>query len=142
MQRFREGLEARPEEFLKLAARVRRDTGMEISGEQYRRRKPCPDARLEPYYHLKNVLCRMENPIGPELFSPPWPIRWRRRCGICCRSINIVKNLHTNFRKLCRSFPPGGRKLRAAGGFQFLTRKSSLFLLVGILRFFRAEQAY
>ncbi len=70
MQRFREGLEARPEEFLKLAARVRRDTGMEISGEQYRRKKPCPDARLEPYYHLKNVLCRMENPIGPELFSP------------------------------------------------------------------------
>ena len=70
MQRFRDGIEARPDEFLKLAANMQENTGFEISGDQYRRRKPCKDRRLEPYFNIKNIFCLTERPIGPELFSP------------------------------------------------------------------------
>ena len=70
MQRFREGIAARPEEFLRLANQVQRDTGFSITGEAYRRKKPCPDQRLEPYFNLKQIFCLVEKPIGQELFSP------------------------------------------------------------------------
>ncbi len=70
MERFRRMLTDRPDEFLQLAADVQRATGFPVSGDVYRRKKPCPDARLEPYYNLRNILCLTERPIGPDLFSP------------------------------------------------------------------------
>ena len=70
MERFRQGLAERPDEFLELAEQIRKDTGFSINGETYRRKKPCPDPRLEPYFNLKQIFCLTEKPIGPELFSP------------------------------------------------------------------------
>ncbi len=70
MERFRALLSAQPEEFLTLAKRTEQETGFPIQGGQYRRKKPCPDPRLEPYFNLKHILCLTEQPIGPELFQP------------------------------------------------------------------------
>ena len=70
MQRFREAIAARPDEFLKLVRKIQKDTGFSISGETYKRKKPCPDPRLEPYYNLKQIFCLTEQPVGEELFQP------------------------------------------------------------------------
>ncbi len=70
MQAFRDGLAARPDAFLALAAEIRASAGLEIAGDTYRRPKPCPDSRLSSFFALKNILCCAERPIGPELFQP------------------------------------------------------------------------
>lgn len=70
MNRYREQLCDRKEEFLKLAKAVERQTGLTISGKRYARPKPCPDPRLEPYYSLKNLFAISDHPVDDALFSP------------------------------------------------------------------------
>lgn len=70
MQRFREMLDARPDEFLTLVEQVQKEVGLPITGDSYKRRKSCADPRIEPYYSFKNIFCYTEQPIGPELFAP------------------------------------------------------------------------
>ena len=70
MNRYREQLCDRKEEFLKLAKAVEWQTGLTISGKRYARPKPCPDPRLEPYYSLKNLFAISEHPVDDALFSP------------------------------------------------------------------------
>ncbi len=70
MERFRKQIAEKPDEFLNLAKEIHRKTGFVINGDVYRRKKPCPDPRLEQYYNLKFVFCLTEHPIGPELFQP------------------------------------------------------------------------
>lgn len=70
MERFRRMITGRPDEFLQLAADIQRSTGFAIGGDVYRRKKPCPDRRLEPYYNLRSLLCLTERPVGPALFEP------------------------------------------------------------------------
>ena len=70
MQGFREAIAARPEPFLELLAQTERDTGLVLSGETYKRPRPCPDPRLVPYFQLKNLLCCRDIPVDEGLFSP------------------------------------------------------------------------
>lgn len=70
MQTFRDDISARPDHFLDLAETIRAATGLEIGGDAYRRAKPCPDARLRPYFQLKNIICSDRRPISQELFEP------------------------------------------------------------------------
>ena len=53
MQAFRARLAAKPEEFLALCEDLRRKTGLALTGDRYKRQKPCPDARLAPWWRSK-----------------------------------------------------------------------------------------
>ena len=70
MERFRAWMADRPDDFLALLDRTARATGLTLSGETYRRKKPCPDGRLASYFQLKQLLCCREEPVGDALFSP------------------------------------------------------------------------
>jgi len=70
MQTFRDRIADRPDDFLRLAAETERATGLKLGGDSYRKPKPCGDPRLAPYFGLKNLLCLIEKPIGPELYEP------------------------------------------------------------------------
>lgn len=70
MERFRQMIAAKPEEFLQLIRKVEKDSGIKLYGNQYCRKKPCPDERLEPYYNLKNLQMIVRGEPGEEMFSP------------------------------------------------------------------------
>lgn len=70
MNRYRAGLEARPDEFLELIRKAERETGLTFGGEPYYRKKPCPDPRLEPYYNLKSLIMDVDRAPDELLFSP------------------------------------------------------------------------
>jgi uncharacterized protein (TIGR02453 family) len=70
MQAFRTRIADRPDNFLKIAEKVRRETGLEITGREYYRKKESPDPRLVPYYNLKNLQAYVEKPVDELLFSP------------------------------------------------------------------------
>lgn len=70
MERFRHRITERPDDFLALVGAMEKQTGFPVTGDAYRRKKPVPDARLEPYYNLKNIVCLTEKPIDEDLFSP------------------------------------------------------------------------
>ena len=70
LERWRKAMADRPEAFLELAAQVERDTGLAITGERYKRPKPCPDERLRPWWDLKHILAVAEYPVDEDLFTP------------------------------------------------------------------------
>ena len=71
MEDFRREIAARPEEFLDLIAKTEADTGIRISAELYKRPKPCPDPRLEPYYAWKGkISCDIDEPVSEAIFGP------------------------------------------------------------------------
>ena len=70
MERWRTQLGDRTEEFLQMAARAERETGLQLGGRAYVRPKQTPDARLAPYYSLRNVSMMRECPLGDELYTP------------------------------------------------------------------------
>lgn len=55
MERYRQLLAAKPEEFPTLVKELETATGLTFHGDSYYRKKPCPDPVLEPYYNLKNL---------------------------------------------------------------------------------------
>lgn len=69
MERFRADLAANSDRFLELAARCEQATGMTLTGDQYKRRKPCADPRAERFMSNKNLMCSREIAPGPELFD-------------------------------------------------------------------------
>ena len=71
MEDFRREIAAHPEEFLTLIAETEAKTGIRISAELYKRPKPCPDPRLEPYYAWKDrISCDVEEPVSEAIFGP------------------------------------------------------------------------
>ncbi len=71
MEDFRREIAAHPEEFLELIAKTEADTGLKITAECYKRPKPCPDPRLEPYFAWKGKIgCDIEEPVGEDMFGP------------------------------------------------------------------------
>ena len=70
MEGFRQTIAAHPAAFQALAAQVERDTGLAVTGDAYRRKKPCPDETLRPWWDLKNLWAYTERPIDESLFSP------------------------------------------------------------------------
>lgn len=69
MEQFRRILLERPDEFLKIVARAERESGIPFDGDHYARPKPCPDARLERFFALKNVLALKDCPPDELLYS-------------------------------------------------------------------------
>ena len=53
-----------------MVARAERETGLRLGGRAYVRPKQTPDARLAPYYSLRNVSMMRECPLGDELYTP------------------------------------------------------------------------
>lgn len=70
MERWRTQLGDRTEEFLQMAARAERETGLRLGGRAYIRPKQTPDERLAAYYSLRNVSMMRECPLGDELYTP------------------------------------------------------------------------
>ena len=69
MEQFRRILLERPDEFLKIVARAERESGIPFDGDRYARPKPCPNARLERFFALKNVLALKDCPPDELLYS-------------------------------------------------------------------------
>lgn len=70
MNRYREQLCDRKDAFLKLLQTLEQKTGLTLTGKRYARPKDCPDARLEPYFSLKNLHAFVDRPVDDLLFSP------------------------------------------------------------------------
>lgn len=72
MDHFRQEIAREPEVFLDLIQRTRQETGMEVTGESYKRPKPAPSEALAPYYSWRrDISCIRVEAVGPELFGPP-----------------------------------------------------------------------
>lgn len=70
MERFRKLIAAEPQKFAALVHQVERQSGIKLDGDQYSRKKPCPDPILEPWYNLKNIKFVVTGEPGAEMFSP------------------------------------------------------------------------
>lgn len=71
MERFRQTVAAKPDEFLALVAETLAKTGMELEALCYKRPKPCPDPRLEPYFAWRgDISCIRHREFSPSVFGP------------------------------------------------------------------------
>ncbi|MEE0784419.1 MAG: DUF2461 domain-containing protein [Oscillospiraceae bacterium] len=77
MQVFRARLAAKPGEFLALCEDLRRKTGLALTGDRYKRQKPCSDARLAPWWNLKNLMAISRHPVDDGLYDTALPARVR-----------------------------------------------------------------
>lgn len=70
LERYRRDLAENPGRFPEILRRCEDATGMTLSGEEYKKRKPCVNPALEPFMNRKSFL--LEQPVapGPELFTP------------------------------------------------------------------------
>lgn len=71
LEKFRQVIAAKPEEFLSLIQKTEAAAGFPISAECYKRPKPAPREDLAPYYAWKKAIgCTVNLPFGPEAFDP------------------------------------------------------------------------
>ena len=71
MEEFRSYISAYPDEFLKLIGDTEKAVGQPITAELYKRPKPCPDPRLEPYFTWKGqIACTRSIAPGEAMFGP------------------------------------------------------------------------
>jgi hypothetical protein len=70
MERYRKLIAAEPEKFVSLVSQVEKESGILLEGDEYSRKKPCPDPVLEPYYNLKNLKMHVGGEPGDLMFSP------------------------------------------------------------------------
>ncbi len=60
----------KPEAFLSMVHAAEAQSGLKLTGDAYKRPKPCPSAELSPYCSVKNFLALAEKPPCELLFSP------------------------------------------------------------------------
>ena len=71
LEDFRRDIAAKPDEFLNLIRTTEDTARMGISAELYRRPKPCPDPRLEPFYAWKGCIeCVRAEEFSEDVFGP------------------------------------------------------------------------
>lgn len=70
MEQIRARMREQPEEFLRLTQKAERETGIILDGDRYARPKPCEDARLAPYFGMKNFMALKDCPPDELLYSP------------------------------------------------------------------------
>lgn len=68
MAYFREQLSEDPEEFFQLERDLAKH-GIAVTGDEYKRPKPCKDERLLPYFKKKSLAAEVALPAGEELFG-------------------------------------------------------------------------
>ena len=56
LAKFRSLLDYRPEEFLDLVKKLEGETGLTLTGEQYQRKRACPNAAVAPYYNVRGLM--------------------------------------------------------------------------------------
>ncbi|MDR0889760.1 MAG: DUF2461 domain-containing protein [Oscillospiraceae bacterium] len=69
LERYRKLLAEKPDEFPQIVEKAQRETGISLTGDSYSRKKPCADARLAPYYNLKNIFLYHRRENDALLFS-------------------------------------------------------------------------
>lgn len=69
MERGRALMASDPEAFLSIVRKAEAETGLKLSGDAYKRKKPCA-AELEPYYNLKGFMMDTDRAPDDLLFSP------------------------------------------------------------------------
>lgn len=92
MERFRAQLAEDPAKFRAIAESVRK-AGITISGEQYKRKKPCPVAEAEEYWQFRSMTAAVKVTDTEELFS-------RRLAEHTAEVFNAVQPLYDIFREL------------------------------------------
>ena len=71
MERFRQHIAAKPDEFLELLRLTQEQTGIPVAAEVYKRPKSAPCEALAPYYAWKtDIGCVRSEEVGPDLFGP------------------------------------------------------------------------
>ncbi len=71
MERIRQRIAEKPDEFIKLIRQTEKATGIPISADVYKRPKPAPTAELERFYQWRgNIGCVINEPVNPEMFGP------------------------------------------------------------------------
>ena len=73
MERWRREVQENPEEFLSLVKKLQRKTGLTLTGDSYKRGKPCSVEALKPYFQLKNFSMEVSRMPDELLFSPSLP---------------------------------------------------------------------
>lgn len=78
MEAFRKEIARDPDTFLTLIRDAEKATGVEVTGQSYKRPKPCENPKLAPYYSWKDgIACIRHEDFGPETFSPELAVRAR-----------------------------------------------------------------
>lgn len=70
LSKFRSLLDYRPEEFLDLVKKLEGETGLMLTGEQYQRKRACPNAAVAPYYNVRGLMMDCDRSPDELLFSP------------------------------------------------------------------------
>ena len=78
MNAARADMGQRPDNYLKIVRKAERESGLSVTGTAYVKKRPCPDARLEPYFQLKNVMAIREEPVSEKLFVPELAVTVRQ----------------------------------------------------------------
>lgn len=69
MERFRSGLLEDSEPFINMVDELVEKYGLTVGGDEYKRKKPCPDPKLEPYFIKKGFSVYTKVSGAEELFS-------------------------------------------------------------------------
>ena len=69
MEQFRRVISDRSNEFLKIVEQAERESGVLLDGDHYAHPKPCPNARLERFFRLKNLMAIKDCPPDELLYS-------------------------------------------------------------------------
>jgi len=70
MEKFRQMLLAKPDEFPTLVKKLEKTSGVSCKPESYYRKKPCPDERVKDWYNLKTIFMDVDREPDELLFSP------------------------------------------------------------------------
>lgn len=70
MEKFRQMLLAKPDEFPGLVKKLEKTSGVSCKPESYYRKKPCPDERVKDWYNLKTIFMDVDREPDELLFSP------------------------------------------------------------------------
>ena len=70
MDQLRKQLLAEPGPFLKIVKELEAGDSLRLSGQSYKRPKPCPNPDLERFFNMKNLYAYVNRSIDERLYSP------------------------------------------------------------------------
>lgn len=72
LKAFRQGISADSKEFLKILRKLKRDTGLDVTANTYKRPPQVPeDKKLLPYFAWKGyIACTVDEPVEESMFGP------------------------------------------------------------------------
>ena len=70
MEQLRRQLALEPGPFLKIVDELEKDGTLRLSGEEYKKAKPCPDLALTRFFTMKNLAVIVNRSVDERLYSP------------------------------------------------------------------------